>query len=124
MVEPIGRVLIAAGQAGRALAAFAPELGSLTPIKGQLVTFGPRAILSEPILRGEAVYIVPQVSGVRAGATMERGSRDDVVVETTVVEGLRQAALEVLPSLAGSPYRGEAGVRAATPTAGRWSARR
>ena len=103
-------VVLATGAGGDL--AWAPELASLTPIKGQILRAdrGPRA---GPVIRGLGVYVCP---GERPaiGATMEVG-RADLEVEPSATEGLRQAAIRLRPELAEAILTTEVGVRASTP---------
>lgn len=108
-------VVITAGWASRDLAAAAPELNHLRPIKGQLVRF-PR---TEPrtgatVRSAGGGYIVPSLAGAVAGASMEEG-RADCELSQEVQDAIRRDAARLLPHLAGLPAIGAAGVRAATP---------
>ncbi len=102
-------VVLATGPAS--LQGLAPELAALTPIKGQILR-ADRGPMDGPVIRGEGVYICP---GPRPaiGATMEVG-RDDLSVDPTATEGLRQAAIRLRPELAEATLTTEVGVRATT----------
>ena len=108
-----GPVVIAAGAEGAGLAQFAPELGVLAPVKGQIVQFEAEPFAG-PAVRGASGYIAPQPTGAVAGATMEAG-RSDRTVEAATVQRLRAQAARLFPHLADAPAAGRAGVRAATP---------
>ncbi|PVM93033.1 D-amino-acid oxidase [Caulobacter radicis] len=101
-------LVVATGGGGRGLA---PELATLTPIKGQILRLG-TPLAGGPVLRGKGVYIAP---GPRpaVGATMEAG-RDDREPDPAVVEPLRIAAEVLRPELAGARAVIEVGVRAST----------
>jgi len=68
-------VLLATGADAAGLAEWAPELGVLQPVKGQIIHFvgEPRG---GPTLRDRHGYVAPQAGGAIAGATMEPGRRD------------------------------------------------
>ncbi|CAN5392821.1 FAD-dependent oxidoreductase [soil metagenome] len=106
-------VVIAAGFQAVDLAPAAPELASLSPIKGAILHFaGPP--LQGRTQRTSGGYVVPQNDGARAGGTMEVG-RADALVDAAVSERLSTMALAIAPDLAGAAYTAHAGVRAATP---------
>jgi len=106
-------VVLAAGIESRRFSALAPELATLTPIKGQLLRLdgGPA---DGPVLRAPDVYLVPQAGGAIVGATMEPGL-DDRIVQESALQGLRARLACWRPDLAQLPGRGRAAVRAATP---------
>lgn len=106
-------VVIATGAAKAGLAAGAPELGALEPVKGQILHFqGPP--WGGPSLRSLDGYIAPHRGGAIAGASMEVG-RDDRVLDPAVLAGLQARAAALVPALASVPAQASAGVRAATP---------
>ncbi len=106
-------VVIAGGAESALLAAAAPELGLVTPIKGQLLRFegGPQG---GPSLRSRGGYVSPQDGGAVVGATMEPGLSDRIT-DAATLHRLRVEAARWLPHLANAPAKGAAGVRAATP---------
>jgi glycine oxidase len=108
-----GALVIATGADAVGLAAVAPELARLTPVKGQILRFdgGPTG---GPVVRGLGGYLAPQTGGVLAGASMEPGRRDRGL-DSDVLAGLRAEAAALFPHLATVPAEGRAGVRAATP---------
>lgn len=93
------------------LAALAPELVALAPIKGQILR-ADRGPAAGPVIRGQGVYICPGASPA-IGATMETG-RDDLEVDPSATEGLRAAAIRLRPELAKAAFATEVGVRATT----------
>ncbi|WP_337188752.1 FAD-dependent oxidoreductase [Phenylobacterium sp.] len=104
-------VLVVATGAGGGLAAVAPEIATLSPIKGHIVRLAGAA--TGAVVRGEGVYVAP--GDVRVlGATMEPG-RDDPAIDEARAAPLLTAGLRLFPDLAGRPYRISVGVRAATP---------
>lgn len=107
-------VVIAAGAESASLAALAPELSLLQPIKGQLLRFEDAGPAGGPTLRSRGGYVSPQAGGAVVGATMEPGLSDRRLDEA-ILERLKAEAVRWLPQLAVSPIRGAAGVRAATP---------
>ena len=106
------KLVIATG-ASRSLADLAPELGVLTPIKGQILRW-PALALSGPVVRVNGAYVCPSPCGVSVGSTMEPG-REDLAIDSSAVESLRGAASGIVPALLGGPVEARAGVRAATP---------
>lgn len=105
--------VLAAGSGARSLAAAAPELALLTPVKGQILIFD-GAGTDGPVLRRGERYVVPQPAGARAGATMEPG-RDDLDVDPQALAALHADAGAIRPDLADAAFRGAAGVRMETP---------
>lgn len=103
-------LILATGAAGAGLA---PEAARLEPIKGHILRLsgGPDV---GPVIRGDGIYICPDPAGAIVGATMERGVSDRAI-EPGRVAGLRAAAEDLLPELAGLSATAETGVRAATP---------
>lgn len=104
-------VLVIATGADTQLAALAPELGRLTPIKGHIVRVEGRT--GGVVVRSRDAYAVPGEAMV-IGATMEAG-RADATVETEMAEPLVAAGLRLFPGRRGAPALISAGVRAATP---------
>lgn len=106
------RLVIATGAAA-GLAAIAPELKVLTPIKGHILRLasGPAA---GPVVRLAQGYLCPQAGGAIVGASMQPG-RSDVDVEPDVVERLMSQARTALPNLSAAGLVAEAGVRAEAP---------
>lgn len=105
--------LVVATGAGSDLVDVAPELGHLSPIKGQILRFaGPSG---GPLsLRAEGAYVVPGRDGVVIGATMEPG-RSDTAIDMATLKPLATAATILFPRLEGASFEAAAGVRAATP---------
>jgi glycine oxidase len=91
----------------------APELGSLTPIKGHILR-AQLADVGHVSLRGERGYAVPTSGGLAIGATMEPG-RADPAVDPSHAQPLLAAGSTLFPALADAPFTLAAGVRAATP---------
>ena len=105
--------LVIATGAGQGLAAIAPELACLTPIKGQILRFADHRG-GRISLRGERGYAVPGFAGLAVGATMEPG-RTDTAPDPAALAPLIAAAARMFPGLAGATFAASAGVRAATP---------
>ena len=94
------------------LVSLAPELGRLSPIKGQILWRGDRAAPTR-VIRTEGAYVLGSEGGLLAGATMEAG-RGDTAPDPGAQAGLRRA----LASLLDVPSEGwetRVGVRAAAP---------
>ena len=108
-----GTLVVAAGADAATLAALAPELSRLVPVKGQILHFDAPPV-SGPTVRSLAGYVAPQGRGAIAGATMEPGRRDRRL-EPATLAALRANAARLFPALADAPAEGRAGVRAATP---------
>ncbi len=104
-------VILACGYGGLGLA---PELSTLTPIKGQLLRFPDAQVVEGPILRSLVGYVVPSRDGAVAGATMEEG-RDDLALNRDALDRLKVEAGWLSPGLGLARSNGHAGVRAATP---------
>ncbi|WP_293904316.1 FAD-dependent oxidoreductase [Phenylobacterium sp.] len=105
-------VLVIASGAGQGLAAAAPELSRLSPIKGHIMRFlAPAAGLT---VRAETAYAAPGESGLAVGATMEPG-RADTLVDFAAAAPLLAAGVKLFPKLADTRFELAAGVRAATP---------
>ena len=106
-------LLVIATGASRDFQDQAPELASLTPIKGHILRY-PALTYQGPVLRGPGAYAAPGRAGLLVGATMEVGEgREDVDLQ--VAAGLAARADAVFPGLAGQVWSAAAGVRAATP---------
>ncbi len=78
--------LVVATGAGQDLAAVAPELSWLIPVKGHILR-APDAYAGLPVLRRPDVYICRTSEGAFLGATMEVG-RDDSEVDPAIVQQL------------------------------------
>ena len=112
--DPIAAdVLIVATGAGRDLAAIAPELSRLVPIKGHILRAS-NADARMPVVRGPQVYICRTSEGTFLGATMEVG-RADSEVDPTAVQQLLDSAATLSGGLDRLTWTAAAGVRAATP---------
>jgi glycine oxidase len=86
-------MLVAAGAwTTNLLAAFAPELPTITPVRGHLIAYRMRPGLLGPILRNAGTYLVQRRSGVLvAGTTVERvGFRREL--DSVALEDLAQRA--------------------------------
>ena len=105
--------LVIATGAGQDLAAIAPELSALTPIKGHILRAA-NAFSGIPVVRRPGVYVCRTAEGTFLGATMEAG-RDDTDVDPAVVEALMIRASALAGGLARLSWTAAAGVRAATP---------
>ncbi|MGI8841086.1 MAG: NAD(P)/FAD-dependent oxidoreductase [Caulobacteraceae bacterium] len=105
--------LVVATGASASLAGLAPELASLRPIKGHILT-APGLALAGPVVRLEKGYICPARGGALIGSTMQAG-RADTRIEPAEVRRLRDLATRAAPILAGAVLAARAGVRAATP---------
>lgn len=106
-------IVLATGWGSAGLAALAPELAGLAPIKGQLLRMqAPGA--AGPVLRLAGAYLVPGAKGWTVGATMEPGA-DDLAPDAALLDGLRRAAAAARPELADARAVAAVGVRAATP---------
>lgn len=103
--------LVIATGADQALAAAAPELGRLAPIKGHIVRMEIPA--DGVVVRGEGVYVAPGPEMI-FGATMEAG-RSGTDVDAEIVGRLTAAGLALFPGARDAAPRGAAAVRAATP---------
>jgi len=105
--------LVIATGAGRDLAAVAPELARLTPIKGHILRAG-NAFSGIPVVRSSDVYLCRTSEGTFLGATMEMG-RDDSEVDPAIAEDLLARAATLSDGLQRLNWTAFAGVRAATP---------
>ncbi|MCR5880844.1 FAD-binding oxidoreductase [Phenylobacterium sp. J367] len=111
-LEGADRLVIATGPS-RSLAALAPELAVLTPIKGHILRI---ATAERPamVMRGEGVYALAAEGGLTVGATMEAGVADPTP-DPAAGPPLLAAGARLFPTLARAPFELAAGVRAATP---------
>ena len=105
--------LVAATGAGAGLAAAAPELSALAPIKGQIIRY-PKARRGAVSVRGEGVYAAPSSDGLAVGATMEAGLSDKDPDPKALAPIIRRATA-LFPELDGAKHTVAAGVRATTP---------
>ena len=107
-------VVYAGGYPTPVIAALAPELAHLSPIKGQILRFeagaGP---VQGPIIRSGDIYVVPGADGARVGATMEPG-RSDRRIDPVATARMQADAAGLFTELAGARAEPLAGVRAAT----------
>lgn len=86
-----------------------------SPVKGQMLSIGPRTGHPRRVLRRGAVYVAPKADRVVIGATMEPGASDRVVHGEDIA-ALRALAVEMCPALRdGNVIESWAGVRPATP---------
>ncbi|ODT85586.1 FAD-dependent oxidoreductase [Phenylobacterium sp. SCN 70-31] len=104
-------VLVVATGASDELVVVAPEIATLSPIKGHIVRVAGPAVGT--VVRGEGAYAAPGEDMI-FGATMEPG-RTDAVIEEARAAPLLAAGLRLFPDLAGRPHQVSTGVRAATP---------
>jgi glycine oxidase len=108
-----GRRLVIATGAGQDLAAHAPELARLAPIKGHILRadgdFG-----AGPVLRADGAYLCATQRGAILGATMEPGVTDPVI-DPAAVRRLIDSARDLGDWVAAAHWRAAAGVRASTP---------
>jgi glycine oxidase len=101
--EAFDAVVIAAGWRSGALAARAPALDRLLPVKGQMLAVAAGPAAPRRVIRGRAAYLVPRAGGrVLIGATSERGVAS-TAVEAAAIDALRAAALRLAPGLADAP---------------------
>lgn len=91
----------------------APELSSLSAIKGHILTLegGPA---DGPVHRGRGVYVRPHEAGAVLGATMEAG-RSDLSLDRDIIDALTEAGEALMSGTAALTSRAETGVRASTP---------
>jgi glycine oxidase len=105
-------VLVVATGAAQDLAAIAPALSRLIPIKGHILRAS-NAYSRIPVVRRPDVYICRTTEGTFLGATMEVG-RDDSEIDPMVVQQLLTSASELAGGLDRLTWTAAAGVRAAT----------
>lgn len=106
-------VLVVATGAAASPRDLAPELASLTPVKGHIL-LAPSLILSGPVVRLNGGYLCPTPGGAMIGATMEPG-RTDLEIDPAAVASLRALAGRIAPAALSAPVEARAGIRAATP---------
>jgi len=106
-------VLLLAQGYDRALAGLAPELGVLTPIRGQILRFMDERGGGVAV-RTAGAYGVPGADGLAFGATMEPG-RADLTPDPEALTPLSAALPRLFPHLAEATFACAVGVRAATP---------
>jgi glycine oxidase len=93
----------------------APELGVLTPIKGQILRYDDaRSEDDRPAIRCHGGYAVAARDGLRVGATMEPGLSDRQATGAATT-ALASLSVALFPSLDGEVFAAQAGVRATTP---------
>jgi len=106
--------LVIATGAAQGLAALAPELANLSPIKGHILRL-PATPYGGLVVRGPDGYAAPAEGGMTVGATMEAGLAD-TDVDPAQAARLLAAGQAMFPHLAqAADVRPVAGVRAATP---------
>jgi glycine oxidase len=105
-------VVLATG-ADRRLADLAPELGGLSPIKGQIL-WRPDFSPAVGVIRSPGAYLLGSGGGLLAGATMEAG-RSDLAADPEAQVELRRALADAFPTLATEGWVTRVGVRAASP---------
>jgi glycine oxidase len=106
------RVVVAAGAWSGELLATAGLRLAIEPVRGQMLLIAaPAGLLTRILVRGEH-YLIPRRDGrVLVGSTVERVGFDKSV-STEVRSVLHQAALELVPGLAGCPIEAHwAGLR-------------
>jgi glycine oxidase len=91
----------------------APELGVVSPVKGQILHLD-AAPTCGPVVRGAFGYVAPQGRGAVVGATMQAGLSDRETDAKTLAQ-LQAGAARLFPHLAAVAGLGRAGVRASTP---------
>lgn len=106
-------LVLAPGAEAEGLRRLAPELGRLSPIKGQLAVLhgGPA---HGPVVRWSGGYLAPHAAGALVGATMEVGV-SDLAIDPAALAALRDGAARAVPQVAGLSFTGRAGVRMSTP---------
>jgi glycine oxidase len=98
----------------------APELGALSPIKGQILRYDDApsddapSDDDRPVVRCRGGYVVAARDGLRVGATMEPGLADRQVTAAATT-ALARLPATLFPGLEGAKFIAQAGVRAATP---------
>jgi glycine oxidase len=109
------RVVVAAGAWSGAIEAAGVAAVPSEPVRGQMIAFREPDLLRR-ILVGPTCYLVPRSDGrILVGATMERVGYDRRVTAAGLAL-LSRSAIELLPTLAGSPFdRAWAGLRPAAP---------
>lgn len=105
-------ILVVATGAGQGLAADAPEIAALEPIKGHILRL-PHISYDGVVVRGPTGYAAPSTGGLTVGATMEAGVAD-TAIDAARTAGLVDAGRALFPDIAGASVVALAGVRAAT----------
>ncbi len=102
--------------AGRApLATLLPELESIEPVGGQMISVAGAPGLPRRVVRSGDVYIVPRSGAVIIGATVEPG-RILTAPDPARCDALHRAAAEICPAIAAAPVTGcWSGIRPGTP---------
>ncbi len=104
-------VLVVATGASRS--GLAPELASLSAIKGHIVRVK-TDLPAGAVIRAQVGYAASAGGRLAVGATMEAGV-EDPAVDPAKGEPLLDLAARLFPGLANSPYTLSAGIRATTP---------
>ena len=112
------QTVIAMGQGSEALAGVVPELGVLSPIRGQILRTLPGVVPpGAPFVRGAGAYVAPQADGAAMiGATMEADIRS-LIPSLASSQGLEAAAAVFAPGLETGGMTVRVGLRASTPDA-------
>ncbi len=109
------RVVVAPGYPDRQLAALAPELGLLSPIRGRIARVAAHLDPDTPCIRGPGVYVAPQADGsAMVGATMEFAEAEPIP-DHAVAANLVATAARFMPRLAQCAFEPLVGVRAESP---------
>lgn len=107
--------VLTAGWRSAELAPGWPRSAPLTPVRGQLIRFAPRAAPADgPMLRALEGYLCPSAEGLVSGATMEPGVAE-FPVDHAVADRQARFAREHGPALGDTPFEPQVGVRADTP---------
>jgi glycine oxidase len=106
-------MVLAAGAEASAWTHLAPELGVVSPVKGQILHLDAPPACG-PVVRGGFGYVAPQGRGAVVGATMQAGLSDRGTDAKTLAH-LQAGAAGLFPHLAAASGQGRAGVRASTP---------
>ena len=106
--------LVLASGASAGLAALAPELVRLSPIKGHILRTRFASPASGPVLRGAGVYLCPTREELILGATMEVG-RGDLEIDPRIVGDLIAQAGRLSAGLKVLRWDAAVGVRGETP---------
>jgi glycine oxidase len=106
-------VVLATGPA-QEVAALAPEVMSLSPVKGHILRSSDSWDGATIVVRGMGVYLAPSADGAVLGASMETG-RSDATVDRAVVDALLTRAEAIAPDIGKRRWRAQTGVRAETP---------
>lgn len=107
-------VVLAPGADAGALAAAAPELATLSPVKGQRIRFAREAgCATGAMVRTVGGYLAPSGEGAVFGASMDAGV-SDCTVDPALAERQARAAVALCPELGAVPWTAAAAVRAVT----------